>query len=534
MFLPKADTTTENTSEPVFFAAYVGPSMNPTLREPEIMEIMPYNKRPMRVGDVAFFLPPESNQPVVHRIIRITPEGISTLGDNNSRKDTFLLQRNDIKGLVVAAWRGQKRRNIVGGLCGRMTSGWLRCRRVLDRCVSPLLHPLYYALSGWKLIALVLPAQFQPRVVVFRTQNREQFQLLMGRRVIGLYDDKRQKWQIHRPFQLFVDRKLLPKQKEKNQLKQKFLNGRKLNMNYPLTRKVLHNLVLADGTRWEIGVWDEEAAAIVSQLGCAMRLPANTGVTESSNKIPPQQGNGNLRRLLVRVDAHTSATDCWVPLASQREGVVSCILSPRENWGGPYATLVKLSLVFAREAQARGGVLIHGALAERDGMGVILAAPSGMGKTTASNRLPLPWRSLCDDTTLVVRDAQGNCWGHPWPTWSRFQNNGPGGSWDVQNAVPLKGIFILARAEEDRVEQIGTGHAVSMLVECVRQVSISMGLGLRKNERHALNLKRFDNLCALTRVMPAHVLHISLTGTFWREIEQALCSSDGRKITNLE
>ncbi len=34
----------------MFFAAYVGPSMNPTLREPEIMEIMPYSGRSLRVG----------------------------------------------------------------------------------------------------------------------------------------------------------------------------------------------------------------------------------------------------------------------------------------------------------------------------------------------------------------------------------------------------------------------------------------------------------------------------------------------------
>jgi len=45
---------------------------------------------------------------------------------------------------------------------------------------------------------------------------------------------------------------------------------------------------------------------------------------------------------------------------------------------------VGLSLVFARQAQAFGGVLIHGALAERDGMGVILAAPGGTGKSTAA------------------------------------------------------------------------------------------------------------------------------------------------------
>jgi len=286
-------------------------------------------------------------------------------------------------------------------------------------------------------------------------------------------------------------------------------------MNHLSTQKALPNLALADGTCWKIAAGDEEAAAIVSQLGSAMQLRMTPGAIEPSH-------HGNLCRLLVQVDAHTSVADCYVPLASDNDGVVTCILSPCDHWGGPYVNLVRLSLVFAREAQARGGVLIHGALAERDGIGVILVAPGGTGKTTASNRLPAPWRSLCDDATLVVRDPQGNYWAHPWPTWSRFQDEGPGGAWDVQSAVPLKGIFCLAQAVEDRVERVGPGQAVILLGEFVRQVSMLMPMGLFKEKLRALHLQRFNNLCALARVIPAHVLHISLTGAFWQEIEQAL------------
>ncbi len=498
-----------------FFAAYVGPSMNPTLREPEIMEIMPYDNRPLRVGDVAFFLPSETNQPVVHRVVRVTPAGISTLGDNNTREDAFLLQPKSIKGQVVAAWRGQKRRKIAGGLQGRLTSRWLRWRRVLDRGASPLLHPLYQALSHWKLIAWVLPDSLRPRVVVFHTRGRDQIQLLMGQRIIGRYDDQRHQWQIQRPFQLFVDGRALPRQQDRERLNRKVLTERQRTMNHLRTQGVLHELVLADGSRWGIAAGDEEAASIVSQLGCAMQLRVTPGAIEPSHR-------GNLCRLLVQVDAHTSVADCYVPLASDNDGVVGCILSPCDHWGGPYVNLVRLSLVFAREAQARGGVLIHGALAERDGIAVILAAPGGTGKTTASNRLPAPWRSLCDDTTLVVRDLQGNYWAHPWPTWSRFLDGGPGGTWDVQSAVPFKAIFFLAQAVEDRVERIGHGQAVSLLVECATQASMFMPLGLFKEEVRALYLERFNNLCELARVIPAHLLHISLTGAFWQEIEQAL------------
>ncbi len=499
----------------MFFAAYIGPSMNPTLHEPEIMEIMPYDSRPMRVGDVAFFLSPGADQPVVHRIVRITPSGITTLGDNNTQKDTFLLQPKSIQGQVVAAWRGQKRRKIAGGMRGRFISLWFHWRRVLDRRISPLLHPLYQALSHRKLIIWALPASLRPRVVVFHIQGRDQFKLLMGQHVIGRYDDQRHQWQIQRPFQLFVDSRLLPGQQDRDRSSRQDLDERQRTMNPMQVQEVSHNLDLADGSRWEIAAGDEEAASIVSLLGRAMQLRMTSGESKLSH-------DDKLFRLLVQVDAHTSVADCYVPLASKNNGSVTCILSPCHHWGGPQVNLVRLSLVIARQAQALGGVLIHGALAERNGMGVLLTAPGGTGKTTASNRLPAPWHSLCDDTTLVVRDQQGNYWAHPWPTWSRFLDEGAGGAWDVQNAIPLTGIFLLARAVEDRVERVGPGQAVSILVECTGQASTFMEPGLFKEEIRALHLERFNNLCALARVIPAHVLHITLTGPFWQEIEQAL------------
>jgi hypothetical protein len=206
----------KNRPEKMFFAAYAGPSMNPTLREPEMMEIMPYDRRPLRVGDVVFFLPLRTDQLVVHRIIRVTPAGISTFGDNNTHEDTFLLQSGNIKGRVVAAWRGQKRRKIAGGLQGRLTSRWLHWRGVLDRSVSPLLHSLYYALFHRAVIARLLPAPFRPRVIVFHARGRDQFHLLLGPRIIGRYDDQKHQWHIQRPFRLFVDDRILQGQPDEN------------------------------------------------------------------------------------------------------------------------------------------------------------------------------------------------------------------------------------------------------------------------------------------------------------------------------
>ncbi|MFA7232074.1 MAG: S26 family signal peptidase [Victivallaceae bacterium] len=205
-----------NVQDATFFASYVGVSMNPTLREPEIMEIMPYGSRSLRAGDVAFFLLPESEQPIVHRIMRVTAKNIFTIGDNNSRADVFLLPPENIKGRVVAAWRGQhKRRVIAGGLYGLLTSRLVRLQRVLDCKVSLMLHPLYHALSNLKFIARILPASFQPRVFFFNVRGSGRIQLLMGRRVIGRYDGQTRQWHIRRPFKLFVNSRMLPIQQEK-------------------------------------------------------------------------------------------------------------------------------------------------------------------------------------------------------------------------------------------------------------------------------------------------------------------------------
>ena len=157
-------------------------------------------------------------------------------------------------------------------------------------------------------------------------------------------------------------------------------------------------LSLTDGSKWTICAEDEQAVPIVSCFRSVLRL---------------SDGSEPLRKLLVLVDDKGR-------MADYRGGNKVCVLPELMGDDGHYVQLIQLSMVIAREAQSLGGVLLHGALAERDGIGVILAAPGGTGKTTASERLPSPWQSLCDDVTLVVRDTKGNYCAHPWPTWSRF------------------------------------------------------------------------------------------------------------------
>ena len=500
----------------MFLAAYVGSSMNPTLREPEMIEVIPYDNRPLRVGDVIFYLPSQTEQPVVHRIIRMTPAGIFTRGDNNARKDDYLVQPQSIHGRVVAAWRGQQKRNIAGGLRGRLTGHVLHGRRRVLRAALPWLEPVYQALSRRGSVARLLPVSYRPRVVVFRTGGRDQFQLLMGQRVIGRYNDQRHQWQIRRPFHLFVDQKLFPRQQAGARANRSGSTKRQETLEHLRMHGEWHCLDLADGVRWEIFAGDKAAVSTLAQLGSAMQLRVASGGVDPLPR-PLQR-----RRLLVEVAEPSAMLVFYTPLAAQADDDVLCILSAQDQAAGPYINLLRLSLVFARDAQARGGILIHGALVERAGRGYILTGAGGAGKSTASQRIPAPWRARCDDTTLVVRDSQGRYWAHPWPTWSRYLDGGSGGTWDVQSPVQLAGIFILAQSAEDRAERIGSGQAVSQLVECVGQVSTFITPSLFKEEIRSMHLEQFNNLSNLVREIPVYVLHVSLTGRFWDEMEQAL------------
>lgn len=189
--------------------------MNPILEEPEILEIIPYEHRPFKVGDVVLFLPSDFSQPVVHRIMSVSLTGVKTRGDNNTCEDSFLLNSKNIKGQVIAAWRGQKRRKIAGGLKGLLLSRWLRWIGLMGRGVSRLIHPLYHALSRSGFLAFVMPEFLRPRIFIFNKQGREQLLLLIRQRVIGRYDELKYQWQIKRPFKLFVNISELPVPKNK-------------------------------------------------------------------------------------------------------------------------------------------------------------------------------------------------------------------------------------------------------------------------------------------------------------------------------
>jgi hypothetical protein len=254
-------------------------------------------------------------------------------------------------------------------------------------------------------------------------------------------------------------------------------------------------LVLADGNEWLFVGEDAPASTIISKLMIILQLESLMGLSLS----------------------------CKISVETPRRGD-NCKPYFEESLQ-LYDIFIQMMKIIRRDVLARDGLFLHGALVERNGFGVILAGPSGVGKTTASVRLPSPWRSLSDDLTLVVRDDQGRYWGHPWPTWSFFwESNNFGRKWDVSYAVPLKGIFFLARSREDRAERIGAGRTTGMLLETAQQASSRLDDRSSNEDLTAMNLQLFNNACIMAKSMKSFILNVSLNGQFWKEMDLALNS----------
>ena len=195
-----------------FCVVYSGRSMNPTLMEPELMEVVPVSADEIRTGDVILFRRPDDTTNIVHRVVAVSRGAFRTRGDNNRHADTFPVTANAIIGLVVASWRGSRRRIIHGGIRGTAIS-WLLLGRLYALTIGGRLLPDAYRFISRicsPLAHRILPGRLRPRIVQNPDHTHWRYQLFIGKKLIGRCHATTGEWEIRRPYLLIVDIRKLP------------------------------------------------------------------------------------------------------------------------------------------------------------------------------------------------------------------------------------------------------------------------------------------------------------------------------------
>jgi hypothetical protein len=290
------------------------------------------------------------------------------------------------------------------------------------------------------------------------------------------------------------------------------------------------SLSLANGISLGLVPGDKLASLFISRLANVMQLRSIADPTFNIVlRIDGQEPYG----IYESNKTESLLWDCgyWKLFRGGIEKTATCVLNMEFIDKPFYIHLDYISGIIGYVALNKRGLIIHGGLAEKDNKGVIFSGKSGVGKTTTINRLADPWKPLCDEHTLIVRDDRGTYWGHPLPTRSRFNRNGSGGTWNSQYCVPLKGIFFLAQDSNDQIISLNINDAIYLINRCSSGAMAPIfEMAEPEKKKRALN-QILESSINLAQAIPVHILKLSLTGSFWNDVERAI---DKRAIMNQE
>lgn len=136
-----------------------------------------------------------------------------------------------------------------------------------------------------------------------------------------------------------------------------------------------------------------------------------------------------------------------------------CASTPHLDLG--YCEHLAVYREICRQLASHGTFLFHGALFECEGEGVLLAAPSGTGKTTHMNlwmeHAPAPVTVINGDKPLIKRDPKIGWvgYGTPWAGKEELESN---------SSVPLSAILVLEQALDDELTELPSPHAFAPLM----------------------------------------------------------------------
>ena len=233
-------------------------------------------------------------------------------------------------------------------------------------------------------------------------------------------------------------------------------------------------------------------------------------IKEFTGKLLPYSGWHEYDYKILRVWVNNDIKDIIY--------MINDSVSTEEEW-----VMMWLSLIPIYEKTLLiGGLPLHSALVEFNSNGILLIGPGGSGKTTSCRRLPALWQPLCDDEVLILPESTGKYRAHPFPTWSELLWYKTGRTWNVEQSLPIKAIFLIHKSDTDEVRRIGRGMAATALTNSALQVC---NKGWRKIKPEAIIKHKkllFNSACNLANSVKTYKLNLSLEGRFWDLIREVL------------
>jgi len=170
--------------------------------------------------------------------------------------------------------------------------------------------------------------------------------------------------------------------------------------------------------------------------------------------VRPERSLSSVQELLVRNDA-----DDW----QLERGDFRVAWNSRTGRGHiqqtatPYAIDTALRIVHTIVQAPRGGFLLHGASAIRNGRAFLFSGVSGAGKTTISGLAPKDAVLLTDEISYITRGESGyRACGTPFAG----ELARPG-----ENATaPIERLYFLAKGPENRIAPVEAGEALRLLL----------------------------------------------------------------------
>jgi len=210
---PTTDIRVQSDKNMEFF--YQKTSMVPTFEPGELLRVSSIEAEKIRAGDIIVFHSPYSGERVTHRVLRVTPLGLVTRGDNvMCGTDPWILTPDQIVGVVTHAGRDERRRAVRGGFRGLLTHHLqrllFRTTRAFRRSILPprsrlrigrLLEPID--------LTRLLPRKHRPRLLAVARPSGYELMLLMGKRPIARKPPRARFWSVRFFYLPFVDVKFV-------------------------------------------------------------------------------------------------------------------------------------------------------------------------------------------------------------------------------------------------------------------------------------------------------------------------------------